>query len=197
MIVLQGKEKDTGLATTEQIARKTRLYRKIHKWFAVPLFVFMFLIGCTGLLLGWKKQIALLPPTQKGSGLTASEWLSLDRIQQIAQDFARDSLRASAAIDRIDIRPQKGVAKIVFLHHFTEIQIDCRSGAVLSSATRRSDFIEKIHDGSILDHFLETESEQVKLTYTTIVSSGLILLSISGFVLWNNPRRIRKQKAKG
>jgi len=181
---------------TEHIARKTRFYRKLHKWLAVPLFVFMFLMGCTGLLLGWKKQIDLLPPTQNGSSRVASEWLTLDRIQAIAQDYARDSLRASSEIDRIDIRPQKGVAKIVFLHHFTEIQIDCHSGAVLSRATRRSDFIEKIHDGSILDYFFQTESEQVKLTYTTIVASGLILLSISGFVLWNNPRRIRKHKSR-
>lgn len=154
----------------------------------------MFLIGCTGLLLGWKKNMALLPPTQKGSGITASEWLSLDSIQRIAQDYARDSLQASPEIDRIDIRPQKGVAKIVFLHHFTELQIDCRSGALLSRATRRSDFIEKIHDGSILDYYFKTASDQVKLTYTTIVASGLILLSVSGFVLWNNPRRIRKHK---
>ena len=177
---------------TEHIARKTRFYRKLHKWLAVPLFVFMFLIGCTGLLLGWKKNIDLLPPTQKGSSRVASEWLTLDRIQAIAQDYARDSLQASPEIDRIDIRPQKGVAKIVFLHHFTEIQIDCHSGAVLSRATRRSDFIEKIHDGSILDQYLHTGNGQIKLFYTTVIGLALLVFTVTGFWLWYGPKRMRK-----
>ena len=51
---------------TEKIAKNTRIYRKIHKWISVPLFVFMFLIGVTGLLLGWKKTAGILPSTKKG-----------------------------------------------------------------------------------------------------------------------------------
>jgi hypothetical protein len=180
---------------TEKIAKNTRIYRKIHKWISVPLFVFMFLIGATGLLLGWKKAAGILPSTKKGSNMEASTWISLDNIQKTAQQFAKDSLKLSTEIDRIDVRPQKGVAKIVFNEHFTELQIDCATGKVLSISQRNSDIIEKIHDGSILDFFVKTKNDEIKLFYTTIVSLGLILLSFSGFWLWYNPKRIKKQKS--
>jgi hypothetical protein len=180
---------------TEKIAKNTRIYRKIHKWISVPLFVFMFLIGATGLLLGWKKAAGILPSTKKGSNIEASTWISLDSIQATAQQFAKDSLKLSNEIDRIDVRPQKGIAKIVFTEHFTELQIDCATGKVLSISQRNSDIIEKIHDGSILDFFVKTQNDEIKLFYTTIVSLGLILLSFSGFWLWYNPKRIKKQKS--
>lgn len=179
---------------TEKTVKHTRLYRKIHKFISIPLFVFMFLIGITGLLLGWKKNINLLPKTKNGTNIEANTWASLDKIQNVAQQFAKDSLRLSNEIDRIDIRPQKGVAKIVFTEHFTELQIDCTSAKVISISTRKSDIIEKIHDGSILDFFIKTKNDEIKLFYTTIVSLGLILLSFSGFWLWYNPKRIKKQK---
>ena len=179
---------------TEKIAKSTRLYRKIHKWLAVPMFLIMFLIGITGLLLGWKKQTGLLPSTQKSLNLRASAWVSVDAMQQIATKFVKDSLKLPTEIDRIDVRPQKGVAKIVFAKHFTELQTDCGSGKILSVAQRNSDIIEKIHDGSILDFLMNTKNDEVKLLYTTITSLSLILLSFSGFWLWYNPIRIRNQK---
>jgi uncharacterized iron-regulated membrane protein len=180
-------------SASQQIAQSTRLYRKLHKWAAIPLFVFMFLIGATGLLLGWKKQVGLLPKTAKGTTERAAQWVSLDSIQRIAGHYAAQH-RLSEEIDRIDVRPQKGIAKIVFARHFTELQIDCTTGGILSVSTRSSDFIEKIHDGSILDYWIGADGEHAKLAYTTIASLGLLLLSFSGFWLWYNPIRIRRQK---
>lgn len=160
------------------------------------MFLFMFLIGCTGLLLGWKKNVDLLPPTQKGVSLEASEWLSLQQIAQIAAQYATDSLQVPPSIDRIDVRPQKGVAKIIFEEHFGELQIDLKTGEIRSVGTRYSDIIEKIHDGSIIDHYLGIGGDPVKVTYTTLASLGLVLLSLSGFWLWYNPKRMRKMKEK-
>lgn len=174
--------------------RATRTYRKIHKWLAVPLFLFMFLFGTTGFLLGWKKQTNLLPPTQKGVQIQADKWLTIDSLQQIAILFTEDSLNRSAIIDRIDIRPQKGIAKFIFEGHFTELQIDCASGEVLSVGQKTSDIIEKIHDGSIIDYFIKVDQDPFKLAYTTMASLGLVLLSISGFWMWYNPKRIKKMK---
>jgi uncharacterized iron-regulated membrane protein len=179
---------------TQTLAQRTRLYRRLHTWVAVPLFLFMFLMGATGLLLGWKKATGLLPKTAKGSSAESRQWVSLDSLQRVAQHYARQELRLSDEIDRIDIRPQKGIAKIVFVQHFTELQLDCATGTVLSVSTRRSDFIEKIHDGSILDFWLGSDGETAKLSYTTLLSLGLMLLSFSGFWLWLNPLRIRRQK---
>ncbi len=182
------------LTEHSHIAKSTRFYRKLHKWIAIPLLCFLLLIGITGLLLGWKKSTELLPPTQKGSSLNTQEWLSIARISQIAQNYAEQELKQSPEIDRIDIRPGKAVAKIVYAHHFTELQIDCTTGNILAVSTRYSDIIEKIHDGSIVDVLISTDNEEVKLFYTTILSLGLILLSISGFWLWYNPKRIKKRK---
>lgn len=180
----------------QDLSKQTRFYRKIHKWLAVPMFLVMFLIGVTGLFLGWKKQTALLPKTQKGATEKSSEWIKIDSLVSVAKAYSRDSLKKDDEIDRIDIRPQKGIAKIVFVQHFTELQLDCKTAEILSISTRKSDFIEKIHDGSIVDYFIKTSSDQFKLFYTTAASLSLILLSFSGFWLWYNPIRIKKMKQK-
>ena len=180
----------------QDLSKQTRFYRKIHKWIAVPMFLVMFGIGVTGLLLGWKKQTSLLPKTQKGRTENSAEWIKIDSLVTIAQTYSRNILKKEDEIDRIDIRPQKGIAKIVFAHHFTELQLDCKTGEILSVSTRKSDFIEKIHDGSIVDYFVKTSSDQFKLIYTTAASLSLILLSFSGFWLWFNPIRIKKRKQK-
>ncbi|AHM63342.1 PepSY-associated TM helix domain protein [Flammeovirgaceae bacterium 311] len=181
-------------AVTEKLAKQTRFYRSLHKWVAIPLLLFMLLIGVTGLLLGWKKQVALLPPTQSTTASLTAGWISLDSLQQIARNYAESSLGKSPEIDRIDIRPGKGVAKVRFANHFTEIQVDGKTGAVLSVSHRTSDLIEMIHDGSIVEYLAGTGTDAVKLLYTSLVSIGLILLSVSGFWLWFNPKRIRKLK---
>ncbi|MDT8415932.1 MAG: PepSY-associated TM helix domain-containing protein [Flavobacteriaceae bacterium] len=176
------------------ISKRTRTYRAIHKWIALPALVFMFIIGSTGLLLGWKKQTSLLPPTQKGMTAQTSAWLSLDKLTDIAQKYVSDSLHLDETIDRMDVRPDKGIVKIRFVNYFQEVQLDLQTGKILSVSTRGSDIIEKIHDGSILDYFIGTPGDELKLIYTTLSASSLILLSFSGFWLWYNPKRIRKKK---
>lgn len=182
--------------TTSHIAKQTRTYRKLHKWVSIPLFAFLFLIGVTGLLLGWKKQTSLLPPTLKGASSDSKTWLSIDSLQCIARQYSKETLALPTKIDRLDIRPAKGIVKIVFAQHFTELQLDCTTGAVLSVSQRNSDIIEKIHDGSILDYLFQNSTDAIKLFYTTIVSLGLIFLSFSGFWLWYNPIRIKKLKKR-
>lgn len=179
---------------TEQLASVTRTYRRLHKWLAVPLFLFMFIIGLTGVLLGWKKQASLTPPTQKGTSADAALWLPMDSIQTIALNFAKDSLGFEDEIDRLDVRPGKGVVKVVFVNDYTEVQVDLTTGRVLSAQKRWNDLIEQIHDGSIMDRLVGTSGDPVKTTYTTLTSLGLMLLSFSGFWLWYNPKRIRKIK---
>lgn len=179
---------------TESIASFTRTYRRLHKYVAVPLFVFMFLIGLTGVLLGWKKQAGFTPPTQQGTNADASQWIGMDSVQNITSTFVTDSLHLDPSIDRIDIRPDKGVAKVSFEAHYQEIQIDLTTGEILSVERRWNDIIEQIHDGTIVDHFVGTDGAPVKTTYTTLTSLGLMLLSFSGFWLWLNPKRIRKIK---
>jgi hypothetical protein len=157
----------------------------------IPLILFFLVIGVTSILLAWKKKVELLPPTletkiENGTWLRPSELVIIGEQEMI-------KLGEDSEVDRIDIRPDKGIAKVTFKKHFTEVQVDGYSGEVLSIATRHSDWIEKVHDGSIVD-FYTTGDEGAKLTYSTLVSIGLILLAFSGFYIWYYPKLIRKLK---
>ncbi|MCU0345771.1 MAG: PepSY domain-containing protein [Saprospiraceae bacterium] len=167
----------------------------MHRLVAVPMFGFMLLIGLTGVLLGWKRQTGIAPPTMNGSNPSPTAWISIDSIQQIALAQVA-SLQLDPQIDRIDIRPDKGIAKVIFAHHYTELQIDCSTGKLLSQETRLHDFVEHLHDGTILDRLFGNKNDPVKTTYTTITSLALISLSFTGFWMWLNPRRMRKMKGK-
>ena len=157
----------------------------------IPLILFFLVIGVTSILLAWKKKVELLPPTletkvKNGTWLRPSEIVAIGEQEMV-------KLGEDSEVDRIDIRPDKGTAKVTFKKHFTEVQVDGYSGEVLSIATRHSDWIEKVHDGSIVD-FYTTGDEGAKLTYSTLVSIGLILLAFSGFYLWYYPKLLRKMK---
>ena len=179
------------------IALLTRIHRRIHKWISIPFVFFLLLIGITAILLAWKKEMKLIPPTQKTKVENPGEWIAVEKIMDIGTTFMKDSLQKSHKIDRLDIRPDKGIIKIVFKHHFTEVQVDGYSGEILSVSQRNSDLVEKIHDGSIVDFILKSDSENSKLIYSTLTSLALIILGVSGFYLWLNPRKIKNIKKRG
>lgn len=170
-----------------------RWIRSLHKWLGLPLIVFFFIIGVTSILLAWKKKAELLPPTL-ATKVEQGEWISPSEMVRIAE-AEMEKIGESTEVDRIDIRPDKGVAKVSFKTHFTEVQLDGLSGEVLSIETRHSDWIEKVHDGSIVDFYLGGD-EATKLTYSTLTALGLILMSLSGFYLWYFPKVIRRLKGR-
>ncbi|RIW12745.1 PepSY domain-containing protein [Algoriphagus lacus] len=177
----------------QEKVKSLRRLRALHKWFGIPLIVFFLLIGITSILLAWKKKAELLPPTLE-TKIEQGEWVSPAEMVRIAEsEMAK--IGESTEVDRIDIRPDKGVAKVTFKTHFTEVQLDGLSGEVLSIETRHSDWIEKVHDGSIVDFYLQGD-EAAKLTYSTLTSLGLILMCVSGFYLWYFPKLIRRLKGK-
>ncbi|MDN3203438.1 PepSY-associated TM helix domain-containing protein [Algoriphagus sediminis] len=170
-----------------------RRLRRLHRWLGIPLMLFFLVIGVTSVLLAWKKKMELLPATQKSELLSdQKEWISPVQMIEIAKSEMMKK-GESTEVDRIDIRPDKGIAKVTFKTHFSEVQLDGFSGEVLSVETRHSDWIEKVHDGSIVDYYF-WQSETAKLTYSSATAFGLILMSISGFYLWYFPKRIRKLK---
>lgn len=177
---------------TQALAKQTRFYRRLHKYIAIPLCIFMFLLGTTGLLLAWKSQLNLSPKTQHVTKQT--QLIPLAEIEQNAINYI-DSLQLDNSINRIDYRPNKGIAKVRFNNHFTELQINCYTGKVVSVKQRNADFIEMIHDGSIIDYVFKSENEPAKLLYSTLTSLGLIILSISGFLLWLKPKQIKRLKS--
>jgi uncharacterized iron-regulated membrane protein len=179
----------------QQKVKSLRWLRIVHRWLGIPLVIFFFVIGITSILLAWKKKAELLPATLKTKIESRENWLSPDEMIGIAME-KMDSMGQSNLVDRIDIRPDKGIAKVTFQTHFTEVQLDGYSGEVLSVATRHSDWIEKVHDGSIVDYYFG-QTEAAKLIYSTGAALGLILMSFSGFYLWYFPKVIRRLKKIG
>jgi hypothetical protein len=99
------------------------------------------------MLLLVKKQVSWIqPPTKRGQ----SEIPSLDfaQVLEIARTVPEAEIRSWEDIDRLDVRPGRGIIKIRSENNW-EIQIDHASGEILNTAYRRSDIIESIHDGSI------------------------------------------------
>jgi hypothetical protein len=178
-----------------KMAAYTRWYRKWHKYLGLGALVLFVIVAATGILLAWNKNSGgyLLADTAKGSSNEAAQWRSLALLQQKALYYI-DSLKPeqSHEIDRIDIRPDKGVAKFTFKAHFTGLQLDLATGMLLSHEVRHSDFIERLHDGSLLDQW--TGAGFLKLLWSSLAGLALLFLSWSGLKLWWNPRRIRQMK---
>jgi len=170
------------------ISKSVRGYRVWHRYFGISLSLFVIISAVTGIFLGWKKNFDILqPPTQKGVSLKMADWKSADQLAEAAL-VSVDSLGLKAEnIDRIEYRPSKGIAKVIFDTGSWEAQVDATTLEILSVAKRHSDWIEKIHDGSII-------SEIFKVISMNILGLGLLMLVISGLWLWFGPRRIRKLK---
>lgn len=184
---------DTG--NRQRQARVLRLIRKVHRITGLLLMLFLLVLASTGLLLGWKKNAGdlILPKTAKGTETNLHQWLSLDSLQKRAVYIFRQTHgeKAEAVVDRIDIRQEQGVAKFIFKSSLFEVQLDGATGNFLKSGNRYSDLLEKIHDGSILDQWLNLPGGIIKVMYTTIMGLGLLVFSITGFWLWYGPKRMR------
>ena len=173
-------------------------FRLVHRTTGAFLFLFFVFVSTTGLLLGWKKHSngIILPKSYTGTSTNLEDWLSLDSLQTIAFNALHDSVSPNLSLDveRIDVRKHKGMVKFVFIEGYNGIQLDGATGEILHIEKRRSDFIENIHDGSIIDHLLGTKKEWFKLVYTSIMGLALLTFSITGFWLWYGPKILRYKK---
>ena len=95
------------------------------------------------------------------------------------------------SLDRIDIRPDKGIAKFLYANHYWEVQVDCTTAEILSVGKRHSDFLEHLHDFSLLDRELKTSGDYIKLFYTTIMGLSVIIFTLTGFWLWYGPKQMK------
>jgi uncharacterized iron-regulated membrane protein len=179
-------------------AKTLRIFRKVHRLTGLFLFIFFIIIAVTGILLGWKKNSGglILSQTSQGTSSEFEHWLPLDSLYKNALKILADSVGPdlNQEVDRIDIRKEKGIVKFTFKDHFWGLQIDGTTGKVLHIERRRADFIEKVHDGSILDYYFNTSGDQMKLVYTSVLGIALLTFTITGFWLWYGPKRMRRKK---
>lgn len=161
--------------------------RKSHRWAAIIAAAPFLVVIITGLLLQLKKQSQWVQPaTLRGQGQEPR--LSLPQLLEIARGVPEAQVRDWRDIDRIDIQPGRGLAKVLAPGRL-ELQIDLQTGAVLQVAHRRSDLIESLHDGSWFH-------EHAKL-WVFLPSAVLVLaLWLSGLYLFVLPLWARhKRKA--
>jgi len=173
--------------------KRLRRYRKYHRVIGLTLAVLLVISASTGILLSLKKDIDLLqPPTQKGESKDLASWKPVDELATIAKEafYTQFPDQTANAVDRMDIRPSKGIVKVLFEKGWWEVQVDGTSGEVLSIAKRHSDWIEALHDGSII-------SDWFKLLSMNYIGWGLLIMIITGVWLWYGPKRIRKLKRMG
>jgi uncharacterized iron-regulated membrane protein len=177
--------------TIKKAVHLLRNYRKWHKFIGLSLVFFILVSSLTGILLSWKKEFDILqPPTQKGAAKSLNDWLPVEEIASLSLNaFQSKHPESNPTIDRIDVRPSKGIAKVLLENGYWEIQIDGQSGEVYSIERRHSDWIEQLHDGSII-------ADWFKWLSMNYLGFGLIVMIITGTWLWWGPKRIRNLKLK-
>ncbi|MEQ9415667.1 MAG: PepSY-associated TM helix domain-containing protein [Cyclobacteriaceae bacterium] len=171
-----------------KIVDSLRQFRTWHRFIGTGLGFFILITASTGILLGWKKNVDILqPPEHKGTSTDLTQWVSIETIVQSASLAIDSVVGHPIEVDKLDVRPSKGITKVLFKEGYWEVQVDGVTGKSLSVLQRHSDWIEHIHDGSIISDF-------VKITYTNLLGWGLLILSLSGFWLWYGPKVVKKMK---
>ena len=166
-----------------------RLLRQIHYWLSLAVAAPALFMLCAGIFLMLKKEIAWIqPPTASGIVSDQIPEISFDDMVMAARAHPEAQIEDWTDIDRIDLRVGKGIAKLR-ANSGWEVQVDTKTGDVLSVAYRRSDVIEQIHDGSFF-------SEPV--TLYNILPTGILLVLMwgTGLYLFLLPRLRPKRKRK-
>lgn len=161
--------------------------RRLHRWGAVASALPLLIVICTGVLLLLKKQIDWIqPPERTASG--GPPIVAFDDLLRAAAAAQGPAVDGWEDIDRIDVRIEDGVAKLL-THDRWELQVDTATGELLQAAIRRSDLIESLHDGSFFH-------PAAKLG--VFLPSALLLLSLwtTGVYLWALPYIARTLRAR-
>jgi uncharacterized iron-regulated membrane protein len=164
--------------------------RRIHYWAAFAAAAPLLVMIASGLLLQTKKHWSWVQPAEK-RGTPGPPRASLDDLLRAAMSRPDLGVRGWDDVTRIDIRPDRGLAKLT-LRGSMEVQVDLGSGEVLQTAVRRSDLIESVHDGSFFG------GDWTKLGLFLPAGIVLLVLWMTGLWMWWVPfvkkRRLRARR---
>lgn len=164
-----------------------KINRKTHYWGALICAVPIIIIIVTGLFLLLKKDIEWIQPSSM-KGQTKSPSISFERVLEIAQAVPELEVKTWKQINRLDVRPSKGIIKVRARNQW-ELQIDHQTGKILKTAYRRSDFIESLHDGSFFH-------DSAKLWIFLPSSLILLVLWVTGMYLFIKPFLAKRERKK-
>ena len=120
--------------------------RKVHRWGAFLVSIPFLIVIVTGLLLQLKKEVEWIQPNTEEVAIDTLS-IRFGDILSISQGVLEAQIKDWSDIERLDVRPDKGIVKVRAKNRW-EIQIELERGTILKTAYRRSDIIEQLHDGS-------------------------------------------------
>jgi uncharacterized iron-regulated membrane protein len=161
----------------------------IHKYLGVALCLFLVLLAVTGIFLSYKNAYAWMQaPTARGTKGSIETMMPLSESVDKVMSLNLLEFQTPDDINRIDIRLGKGTYKVRSKgHRPLEVQLDAQTGEVLSQSYRWSDWIEGIHTGEII-------SEPMRRISGTILGITMIVLSLTGLILWVIPTLHKKRQ---
>lgn len=163
------------------------LNRKVHYWGSIASSLPLLIIIITGLLLFFKKQSDWIQPVTV-NGSTSFPTIGFDDVLKISQKIPEAQINKWSDINRLDVRPKKGVIKIRSNNDW-EIQIDHQTGEVLNIGFRRSDIIEALHTGTFFTNYV---------SYGIFLPAAIILLIllITGMYLFINVTQAKNKNKR-
>jgi hypothetical protein len=167
--------------------RLSILSRKLHRWGAVAIGLPVLSVIASGILLQVKKQVPWVQPAEQRTD-QSEPMLDWRLILAAAQAVPEAGVTGWEDIDRVDVRPGKGILKVITTSRY-EVQMALGTGEVLQVAYRRSDLIEQLHDGSFY-------GDPAKLAI--FLPAGIVLfgLWLTGLYLWLLPWLTRRKRAR-
>lgn len=169
-----------------------RFLRTLHRWIGLTGSLFLVLTAGTGFLLATKGSLAWVrPPNQEGASIAGlSEVVSVHDAAEAAFAKGLAKLQSMKDIDRIDYRPGDNIFKVVSKEGYHEVQVDGKTGEVLSVAFRTDQLTEDIHD---LSYF----SDAMHTWWLPVVSVLLFCLGVTGIVIFFVPifRRMKFRRS--
>lgn len=164
-----------------------RLFRQVHYWLSLAVFVPAAIMFVAGGFLMLKKEVEWIQPSTMSGALEGQlPEASFEQMLAAARAHPEAGIESWSDIDRIDLRVDKGIAKLR-AHSGWEVQVDTQTAEVLQIAYRRSDLIETIHDGSFF-------ADWVKLYIFLPTGILLIIMWGTGGYLFLLPRIAKARK---
>lgn len=157
----------------------TKLNRTVHNWISIFIALPLLLVIVTGLFLMLKKDVEWIQPSSVRGENSAIPSVPHAELLAAATSVQVTKGMAWSDFDRIDYKTDRGMVKFITEDGW-EIQVDTTNAAVLSVKERRSDFFEKLHDGTYFGDWVK---------YYILIPSAICLLTLwlSGLYMFIYP----------